>query len=280
MKVAAVVILFNPQPVVVDNILTYVDQVDRIYVIDNSIVDDTSIVHRLQGHQSVRYSSNHSNLGIAKALNMGAISAIKDGFDWLLTMDQDTSLPRDYVNTLLLQNDSNMDGIGILAPLYHGLKNDNGNNTQNVLWTMTSGNLLNLSAYLSVGPFLDELFIDHVDHEFCLRLAKNGWKILQVNTIRLAHRPGEVTRLRLFGFQVEFSTHSPQRLYYFVRNGFYVSKKYRRDFPGFRSAFRKLLIREFAKIPFQRNRLLRGQLVIRGYLDSIRNALGPLKRKI
>ena len=103
---------------------------------------------------------------------------------------------------------------------------------------MTSGNLVNLDAFRQVGPFMDELFIDSVDHEYCIRLQINGYKVIQLNGVLLEHTLGE-RRKHLFIYPLNFfkknksivsykivNNHNYIRKYYMVRNRLYVSRKY------------------------------------------------------
>ena len=52
---------------------------------------------------------------------------------------------------------------------------------------MTSGSFLNLKVYKEAGPFVDKLFIDYVDFEYCLRLKKKGFKIYKLNNTYMQH---------------------------------------------------------------------------------------------
>jgi GT2 family glycosyltransferase len=45
----------------------------------------------------VQYKADAENSGLAKAYNYALEIAQKEGFDWLLTLDQDTSLPTDFL---------------------------------------------------------------------------------------------------------------------------------------------------------------------------------------
>jgi len=48
----------------------------------------------------LQYQSDIDNGGLAKAYNYALAIADKEGFDWLLTLDQDTSLPVDFLRKL------------------------------------------------------------------------------------------------------------------------------------------------------------------------------------
>jgi rhamnosyltransferase len=275
-SLAGTVVLYNPSDSVFDTILSYIDQVVKLYVVDNSDCHNASLKQKLKQLNNVIYVNNHGNKGIATALNVGAGLALKDGFDFLLTMDQDTSLLPNYIVELMKPFVHEMpDKIGIIAPRYTKRLKVNDNALQEILFTMTSGNILNLTVYKEVGPFLDELFIDHVDHEYCLRLNRQGFRVIQVNDVEIIHRPGTLTSI--FKGRISFSSHSPQRLYYFCRNGFYVSRLYRKDFPVFKRTYRNLFIKEIAKIPFEDTKLKRLTMVVKGYIDYRNHKLGKLE---
>jgi len=273
--VAGTVVLFNPGEEVFETISTYIRQVARLFVIDNSTQSNPSILQRLQQIENIVYVSNGGNKGIANALNRGCAEALRGGYKYLLTMDQDTALPSNFVRDLMrgfVENASEM--IGIIAPRY--TSSNSAEKYEKVPLTMTSGNILNLSAYLKIGPFLNELFIDHVDHEFCLRLRQNGYAIVQANEVMIIHRPGHLVSFRFFGKKVAFSSHSPIRLYYFARNGFYVGSQYQKSFPEFSALFRNLLLKEIFKIPFESDKFLRLKMIIKGYRDYRSEKLGAI----
>jgi rhamnosyltransferase len=275
-SLAGTVVLYNPSDSVFDTILSYIDQVAKLYIVDNSDHHNGSLTQKLKQLDKVIYVNNHGNKGIAAALNVGAELALKSGFDFLLTMDQDTDLSANYVSNLMtafIENDARK--IGIIAPPYLKRSKNETRRLQDILFTMTSGNILNLKAYEKVGPFLNELFIDHVDHEYCLRLNQQGFRVVQVNDVEIIHRPGTLTSI--FKGRISFSSHSPQRLYYFCRNGFYVSRLYGKDFPVFKRTYRNLLIKEIAKIAFEDAKFKRLTMVIKGYIDYRNHKLGKLE---
>lgn len=48
----------------------------------------------------VQYKADVENSGLARAYNYSLEIAVENGFDWLLTLDQDTSLPIDFLSKL------------------------------------------------------------------------------------------------------------------------------------------------------------------------------------
>lgn len=275
-NVAAVVVLFNPKDEALANILSFCEQVRWVYVIDNSTSYNQHLIDGMVKLDRLTYINNDGNRGIAHALNNGADRAINDGYSYLLTMDQDTYIPDGFVRSLMEVFTTNTKSdIGVVAPRYlPGVENMAPH--EDVLVTMTSGSIMDLAIYRTTGPFIEELFIDHVDHEYCLRLLKNGYRVVQANNIEIIHRPGTLIKMKFLGKKITFSSHSPVRLYYFCRNGFYVSSLYGDLFPMFRKRFRELLGKEILKIPFEKNRISRVKRLAQGYRDYRNGKLGPL----
>ncbi|MEO5643507.1 MAG: glycosyltransferase family 2 protein [Bacteroidia bacterium] len=276
-SIAAVVVLYNPMEDVYDNIISYREQVQCLYVVDNSTIYNVTLIHKLKALQNVNYVDNLGNQGIAQALNIGAASAIKSGFDYLLTMDQDTVLQPGFVSKLLKAVSLHeLKYIGIIAPRYFTAGTSDLPITEDVMITMTSGNLLNLEAYKVVGPFMEKLFIDHVDHEYCLRLKTRGYRVVQCNGIVIPHRPGNVITINFWIKEIEFSSHSPQRTYYYYRNGLYVASLYKDSFPEFKRLFKKLMTKEICKIPLEDRKLERIAMLKRAIKDFRSASFGKL----
>ena len=74
------------------------------------------------------------------------------------------------------------------------------------------------------------MFIDYVDHEFCLRCNLWGYKIIEASNAILRHSVGRLHKGRFMGREISFSDHSPLRKYYFVRNILFVYFNYYRQF--------------------------------------------------
>lgn len=278
LKIAGVVVLYNPDISVIENIRSYITELSTLYIIDNSD-EPHEISKTFSDEPKIVYITNKSNLGIANALNQGAYLAMESGHNWLLTMDQDSkALPSMLVKMLQCYQKYSSEKIGILSP-YHANHffpiSKNPNLCNEVLVTMTSGNLLNLNAFMSVGPFLECLFIDHVDTEYCLRLWDRGYKILQVNHAILDHKVGEL-KLHTLGKKTFFSTnHSPVRKYYVYRNGSLVLDLYQAKFPEYCKKLRsRYWIDAFIVLFYEKEKWTKFKMMLWGYLDYKRGNFG------
>lgn len=275
MKISGVVILYNPSNEVINNIQTYIHQIDKLYVIDNSNFSNGYLFDNLKYIEKIVYLPNYENLGVAKALNIGAKKAIEEGYEFLLTMDQDSSFDEDNLKSFFDKIDK-LNNFGIISP-YHVVGNKiipKDNKIIDVDAVMTSGNILNLSAYKNVGGFLDELFIDYVDYEFCFRLKKNGYRILVDSSIILFHNLGNVKKKKFLFWDFYPTFHSATRMYYRTRNRFYVRKVFKKDFRKDLISFWKENIKI---ILFEDDKLEKITMIIRGYLDFKKGIKGKIK---
>jgi len=276
-RIAGVVVLYHPTREVVGNIASYLDQIELLFAVDNS--DDTACA-ALPGFAGpkVVYLPNHGNLGMAAALNIGAQRALAEGYDLLLTMDQDSFAAPDLVPRMLgCLAGRDPEGIGMISP-FHVTKSGHlpGSETcQDVMTPMTSGCLLNLRAYREVGPFLEKLFIDFVDNEYCLRLRQHGFGVVRANLARLEHSVGDT---RKFGPFIA-TNHSPLRRYYKTRNRFLVFVRYVRFFPGHCLFDLVRLAKEIASIVlFEGEKLAKLRMMVRGAYDFLRGRYGRYER--
>jgi len=183
-----------------------------------------------------------SNLGVACALNAGFAWASTQGAAYVLSFDQDSVPAPDMVAQLLkayaaLENAGHKIGAvgaqqvdhqtGRLAPFIapiHGRRRrvfPLPNKPLEVDHLITSGCFVPLKAWHDGGQFLDALFIDYVDIEWCLRLRSQGWKFFGVAEANLMHSIGVGVK-RIGSRQVAW--HGPLRHYFLFRNGLYLQK--------------------------------------------------------
>ncbi|MCX6214052.1 glycosyltransferase [Spirosoma sp.] len=274
-SVAGVVVMYNSHRGILDNIHSYINQIELLYVVDNSDQVDVGLIEDIKLINSVKYIAVGSNKGVAYALNVAAEYAIKDGFTHLLTMDDDSKAPGDMVKVMInfLRQYSKPGKVGIVSVAHSNPEAIYP--YKKVHFTMTSGNLLNLNVYKAVGPFDNLLFIDHVDHEYNLRLSLQNYEILELSTLKLNHKLGVNKVCTIFGHNIYFVSHSPIRLYYLVRNGLYIAKKYFFVNPLFciRILYLNLIetLKSLLLEDYKRKRVL---LTLRAFIDASSGKMG------
>jgi len=227
MNIAGVVILYHPDiQLLSENIKTYVQGLKQLYVYDNSETKTPGIEEALSKlHPFIQYHYFNANEGIAKRLNRAVEDAAKNNYDYLLTMDQDSSFKvgdfEKYTSQIEAAAYTNVAQFGVNCQPNFTISKEQ---PEEALTLITSGSILNLSLIERVGVFNEDLFIDFVDIEFSYRVIQNGHINLMFSNIILNHSLGKLVEGRsLANFKKTLRiTHSPIRVYYIIRNGLYL----------------------------------------------------------
>lgn len=278
MRCAGITVLYNPDYSVVESIRTYIDDVDTLFLVDNSSKDNSEM---FLFDQKIRYIPFLDNKGISYALNFGAQKAIDLGFEWLLTMDQDSRFDRNGLSSLLDYISKNhQDKVGLYSPFHSTAISGEPPKeaVSNPLVLMTSGNVINLKAYQEIGGFKDWLFIDCVDFDYCLNLRVHGYELIQVNSIILDHKLGDYEVKKFKGRDILCDNHNATRRYYIVRNSYYIYDLYHQYFPGYCTAVVREVKKAFFNVAmFEKDKLRKLIYMCRGYIDFKRKITGKIK---
>ena len=274
---AAVVVLFQPPATVLENVASYAGQVSAVFAIDNTPEPDAGFVAALREVPGLTYIANGANLGIATALNIGARAARDAGFAWVLTMDQDSTATPGMVGRLMACALGASGRVGLVSPVHRqvgGVEREVSRDCHEVLTAMTSGNIVDVAALESVGWFMDDLFIDQVDNEICLRFWRQGFRVLEAGDADLVHRVGDVRKHR-FPYPAYSSNHSAIRRYYIARNRLWVGRMYASDHPEFGRFERAQLRKDILKIVlYEREKGRKLAMIWRGWRDYRAGRLG------
>ncbi len=284
-SICATIILYNPTDDIFVNIDTYINNIDKLFVVDNSEVQNQEITNKLLQNEKIEYIFNNKNLGIASALNIACDNAIDLKYKWILTMDQDSQFIdfKEYIkcaNEIIIKEDN----IGLIT-LNHThdkkyiLTNMDCDYEEKDI-VITSGNLVNLKYFNLVGRFDDSLFIDMVDFDFSHKVTLNKLKIIFFKNHFLLHELGEIfKRKNLITKKAKDKIeHGPQRVYYMTRNRLYLSQKYRDILPHEYSILKTiniLFIHELTKILlYEDQKLKKCYAKILGLIHFIKNRKG------
>jgi hypothetical protein len=118
-SVCAIVVTFHPGPDLATNLGLLSSQVDHIVVVDNgsNSVETLSVLNLLEEQLRCTFLQNGKNLGIAAALNRGCEQAVKKGFAWIVTFDQDSTVNENFIEALLLDA-ARVKDLGMISPRY------------------------------------------------------------------------------------------------------------------------------------------------------------------
>ena len=250
MKIAAVVVLYYPDNLLVKKLVESIQSsISIIILVDNTPESDISYGNQIVDHDigtDIITVSNRKNLGVAAAQNQGFRIAKEQGCDYLLILDQDScpsgNLVSEQLSSLASIDASRRDRIAAIAPCFYDerydysgtfivldkliprkLKCNRSEEVHFVDYAISSGLLVNISLIEDIGLMNEDLFIDYVDIEWCLRARSKGYYILAVFSAHFKHELGDMIRTYLWG-RVKVPLRSPVRTYYMVRNAIILYK--------------------------------------------------------
>lgn len=285
--VCAVVVAYHPDRDFEARLRVILPQVQSLLVVDNTPAgqrEDRIDVPVSTGRQSCLIE-NSDNVGVAAALNQGLEYARQQGFEWLLTLDQDSVCYADSVETLLAVRYARVPSPAVIGGNYLDPRNG-ATKVQAAAggWldqktVITSGCLVDVRFAQAIGGFRADYFIDQLDHEFCLRVRAHGGQVVISRKPVMEHSVGETggAWLPLLG---RLPNHPPLRKYYVARNSLVTIARYWRTEPdwclrrGLRLAFGLPLM-----ALLERQRLAKVRAFLAGIADGMRGRMGPCRRR-
>ncbi len=281
----AIIVTYHPNQDFPHRLKRILHQVSMVLIVDNASNQKAKqmLYKEADRNNNVEIIENNKNYGIAKALNQGMQWIKKKGYHWALTLDQDTVPSVDQVMRLIdayASAFSRYENIAIVGSNYCDI-NDNKlnkvryNQKNAIIWkerktVITSGSLISMVAFEKIGPFREDFFMDHVDHEYCLRARSKGFKIIVALKAIMEHSIGEQSEHRLIFLKIKISNHSAKRNYYRSRNGILLMREYIIKEPVFMLKMFIIKLRTiFFICIFEKEKLKKLEYIIRGYRDGI-----------
>lgn len=273
-----VTIAYNPPQSVINNL-----EIDyyRHMIVDNSEIETIWLKEYCAENNHI-YQWLGDNFGIAKALNVGAKYALSCGYDYIVTMDQDSELSTDILARMCdaIEMYEDKAHVAIFSPRHindgvdlHIIKSD----ITNDFYTMSSGNFLNLDLWYKLNKFDEKLFIDMVDVDYYVRAIIANYQVITFQQITMQHRMGDHSHIRWVGkYGFDVWNHSKVRKYYQARNFWYVYNKYHTQLPEL--IFIKKMIRKMpiSIILFENDKINKLYYFLRGYVDYVRGKFGKI----
>jgi len=282
--VCAVVITFRPPPVVPGNLAITRPQVQGMVVVDNgSSPESLAPVAEASRALDIHLIENGANVGIASALNIGVRAARSQGYKFVALFDQDSTLSEGFIAKMVKEYETNplREKIAIVTPKHMELETGEWDRPAfaedgSPLIAITSGSLMPVEIFDRCGWFEDDLIIDRVDDEYCLRVRSMGYTIALCEEAHLHHSVGSPKMHSFLGLrQVKATHHGAKRYYYMTRNRIVMVKRYWRQYPQWcylqaRSVVRDLIV-NFVVEP---NRWSKLATTLRGIIDGILGRMG------
>lgn len=291
MRICAVVVFFEPTKACIQNINSYINDVEKVIIIDNSSKDNNNLFIGKSTRllEKIEYEALFENRGLATALNIGCKKAYDYGFDYVLTMDQDSYFDVGSLDKMI--NFAKKDKVkqySIISPNVRSLffdetagvekeayiQYDRFKNTKRN-WTMTSGSLMNLYDFIKVNGFDDSMFIAHLDIDLGIKINKINKKIIVIGNSIINQHFGNSRPRRILWKKVHPSFANPVRTYYLFRNQKYLEIKYGEEIKKFINVN---LFKFIIKITlFEDKKLAKYKMMYQGIKDAKNGEMGAYK---
>ena len=281
-KICASIITYNIDKKIENVVESIIDQVEKVIIVDNGSSEETiRILNHINKISKVTVIFNDVNVGIAKALNQSIDYAIKNKMDWILTLDHDSICDKNMIlNMMKIYNEyPKKEDVGVLTPQIFEVNKQqfiSKESRDKEIYTevkdcIQSGSLFKISALKQIGLFNEDLFIYHVDYDYCERIRNSNFKIIQCNNTILNHEEGCKTPKKIFGFTTYYNNYSLQATYYITRNTVYMATKYS-------IKYLKRIVKDLLYILlFEKKKKKYIQIWTRGLLDGLLNKYGEFK---
>ena len=294
---SAIIVTYNPEIDTLVIIRKLLKQDIDLIIVDNGSNPEHEFLNEMCQIKSVSpnlyFIRNKNNVGLGEAQNIGIKKAISVASDFVFFFDQDTLIPDNYINEMkksfvLCEEKLGDSKLGILAPNYrdknigdyahfaklteHSFEDLSFKEEMflEVSFVISSGSMMRLETLKKNGFFLKGFFIDQIDTEYCLRLLRNGFKIVATSNVLLIHTIGNREKKKFLNLVIKPNHHSDKRKYTIFRNGIIVLKEYKSDFPGFLTLIFKRFVHDILGVVlFEDKKVSKLIMITKGIKDGI-----------
>lgn len=282
------IVLYNPDiELLKKNVDALVGQLKKIYLFDNDSVNKIEIENFIASYQNINYHRHSENAGIAYGLNYLLHQAKDDGFEWILTMDQDSICANNLVEEF--SKFCNQPQVALVCPFvlnngkytletYQQLNLPEMSRITNPIDCITSACLTNINVVSEIGGYATDFYIDGVDTELNCRVMQSGYVIIRANKTYLIQQMGKAKKIRIFEWLYRLTkanifrriqvaaVYNDLRLYYFARNNWIIHKKYPNAGVRTSTPFMIMLFLFFSiTYPLSRSRVSMWKSILKGY---------------
>ena len=239
-RICAVTVLYQPSDIVCDNIDTYLNEVDHLYLYDNSSEPGGGVYQKYNDDSRITFITPGQNMGLSRAFNEVARIASLEGYTWMITFDQDSKAEKGMISSMREFVDSDLckDEVALVGPVVNDLNEENIVQSNYLSYydkLVQSGAMHHLQKFELLGGYDEKLFIDEIDNEYCARCIIAGYKIVKLNNALLIHnqQDEDVEKRFVDGAMLYVNKFSSDRYYYKYRNALYCYEKYQTAYPLF-----------------------------------------------
>ena len=259
----------------------------KVILIDNQ--SDKLKISKFKWKKKIHTILNKSNEGFAKANNQGIEYALKNNFDYVLILNNDTIIKSNLILKLIeISQKRNLLAIQPLVLNQYGNKVWNGggkinnffgtfrtiktkeNSFKNIEWFTGCCCLFDIELFKEIGMFDEKFFAYYEDVDFSLRILKKGIRIGFTDETHLYHY-GSVSSKSKNNFDGKLS---PYVHYLNIRNHILVLRKHSQIFNPIGSVlYQALKIFSYSTYFIIRLRFIKLKMVFKGLKDSLKTQI-------
>lgn len=234
-EILGVVVIYNPDiNKLINNINRYLENITSLMIWQNSVLSQDQrekIEKETTEGFKILFVGDGTNQGLDVAFNYSFSYAKKAGYNWLLTMDQDSEW-NNFARFLTDVNNCEDSEAGIFGPeiinafdITSTCDDDKKNNRyEQVDFVISSGALYSINILEKLDGFTKDFFIDAIDEEICYRASAMGIITVKVKGSFLVQEFGNYKKKKFLGKTIATSNYSAFRYYYIVRNHLRLAK--------------------------------------------------------
>ena len=300
--IVPIVVTYNPDnETLLASLRILLSQVQTVVVVDNgSSSDIDAILHNLkpEEYNRIRFLALMDNYGLGKAYNAGISIARRLNATFVLLMDHDSTPEFDMLHKLhdaFISLENQGKPVCAVGPRYRnrvtaqlsqfvrvnqfGLARSCCNNRTDYVRTdflISSGSLISIQSLNQVGDMDEDLFIDHVDTEWCFRAQSKGFEMYGICSAIMLHSLGDRQTRMWWGRWRSIPFHQPFRYYYIFRNSTLLWQRPYMPIAWKRADRLRILYLLFFFTIFSPNRTTNFRMMMKGLIDGFNRRVGKL----
>ena len=231
MRLLAIIVTYYPdRDLLAENVNAIYDCIDKLLIWENTPISER-FDYRFLTNSKIEYCGDDIN-SISHALNYAWQYAQKNGYDYILTMDQD-SVFKNFDVFLTTTIEFQSQNICLVGPMICRTSESAPSSVITEIGAnahlITSGLVIPVSLLNEINGFCEDFRIEAVDVDLCVRVRNASRKIYLNSNGVLVQRFGAPYEKKLFGKKFVGSDYNEKRLYEIFRNHIIIYRRYKNN---------------------------------------------------
>jgi len=233
-RIAATIVVYRPErDLLLGLVAAIAADVERVFLFLNRRPDPALLAEctAAAAPTPLECLGDGDNVGLGRAYNESARAAREAGCDRLLLFDEDSTPSPGMPARLAAAFDRAGARVALIGPRPRTVDIAGGYklppsvpnpaplppDLRDLAFLISSGSLIELTAFTEIGPFREDFFIDGIDIEWCFRARSRGFRTVMAMEEEMPHRLGRgIIRVPLLN--IHFVDNTPARLLTYARN--------------------------------------------------------------